>query len=103
VGSTVDLDVKTGGKVHIRHSNLTDGTATWSNSVDLIEAKSGASTEAIIPLVEGEVIVRFEDDGGRQSTNETSVIVDFPDALGQYLVQVTARGCNNTTIPRSKD
>jgi predicted phage tail protein len=84
---TVDLDVKTGGKVHIRHSNLTDGTATWSNSVDLIEAKSGASTEAIIPLVEGEVIVRFEDDGGRQSTNETSVIVDFPDALGQYLVK----------------
>jgi predicted phage tail protein len=84
---TVDLDVKTGGKVHIRHSSLTDGTATWSNSVDLIEAKSGASTEAIIPLVEGEVIVRFEDDGGRQSANETSVIVDFPDALGQYLVQ----------------
>jgi predicted phage tail protein len=84
---TVDLDVKVGGKVHIRHSNLTDGTATWSNSVDLIEAKSGASTEAIIPLVEGEVIVRFEDDGGRQSANETSVIVDFPDALGQYLVQ----------------
>jgi predicted phage tail protein len=84
---TVDLDVKVGGKVHIKHSNLTDGTATWSNSVDLIEAKSGASTEAIIPLVEGEVIVRFEDDGGRQSTNETSVIVDFPDALGQYLVK----------------
>jgi predicted phage tail protein len=84
---TVDLDVKVGGKVHIRHSSLTDGTATWSNSVDLIEAKSGASTEAIIPLVEGEVIVRFEDDGGRQSTNETSVIVDFPDALGQYLVK----------------
>jgi hypothetical protein len=84
---TVDLDVKVGGRVHIRHSNLTDGTATWSNSVDLIEAKSGASTEAIIPLVEGEVIVRFEDDGGRQSANETSVIVDFPDALGQYLVQ----------------
>jgi predicted phage tail protein len=85
---TVDLDVKTGGKVHIRHSSLTDGTATWSNSVDLIEAKSGASTEAIIPLVEGEVIVRFEDDGGRQSANETSVIVDFPDAVGFFPVQV---------------
>jgi predicted phage tail protein len=94
---TVDLDVKVGGKVHIRHSNLTDGTATWSNSVDLIEAKSGASTEAIIPLVEGEVIVRFEDDGGRQSTNETSVIVDFPDALGQYLVQ--SRREDATTPP----
>ena len=82
---TVDLDVKTGGRIHIRHSNLTDGTATWSNSVDLIPAKSGAATEAIVPLVEGEILVKFEDDGGRQSTSETSVIVDFPDALG-YLV-----------------
>ena len=82
---TVDLDVKTGGRIHIRHSNLTDGTATWSNSVDLIPAKSGAATEAIVPLVEGEILVKFEDDGGRQSLNETSVIVDFPDALG-YLV-----------------
>jgi hypothetical protein len=33
---TVDLDVKTGGRIHIRHTNLTDGTGTWSNSVDLI-------------------------------------------------------------------
>jgi predicted phage tail protein len=84
---TVDLDVKVGGKVHIKHSNLTDGTATWSNSVDLILAKAGSATEAIVPLVEGEILVKFEDDGGRQSTNETSVIVDFPDALGQYLIQ----------------
>jgi predicted phage tail protein len=84
---TVDLDVKVGGKVHIKHSNLTNGTATWSNSVDLILAKAGSATEAIVPLVEGEILVKFEDDGGRQSTNETSVIVDFPDALGQYLIQ----------------
>ena len=81
---TVDLDVKTGGRVHIRHTNLTDGTGTWSNSVDLIEAKSGAATEAIVPLIEGEILVKFEDDGGRQSATEASVIVDFPDALGYY-------------------
>jgi hypothetical protein len=53
----------------------------------LILAKAGSATEAIVPLVEGEILVKFEDDGGRQSTNETSVIVDFPDALGQYLVK----------------
>ncbi len=85
---TVDLDVKVGGSVHIRHSSLTDGTANWSNSVDLIPAKSGASTEAIIPLVEGEVLVKFEDDGGRQSTSETSVIIDLPDALDPLVIQV---------------
>jgi len=84
---TIDLDVKTGGRVHIRHTNLTDGTGTWSNSVDLVEAKSGAATEAIVPLIAGEILIKFEDDGGRQSPTEASVIVDFPDALGNLLVQ----------------
>ena len=85
--ATVDLDVKVGGRVHIRHTSLTDGSGTWSNSVDLIPAIAGYNTEAIVPLVEGEILVKFEDDGGRQSALETSVIVDFPDALGNLLVQ----------------
>jgi hypothetical protein len=79
---TVDLDVKTGGFIKIRHSAKTDGTADWSDSIDLIPAKSGTQTEAIVPLLEGEILVKFQDDGGRQSTDATSVIVDFPDALG---------------------
>ena len=81
---TVDLDVAVGGTVHIRHSSLTTGAASWSDSVDLIPAKAGAATEAICPLIEGEILVKFEDDGGRQSATETSVIVDFPDALGYF-------------------
>ena len=84
---TVDLDVKVNGFVHIRHSNLTDGTATWPNSVDLIPAVPGVSTEAIVPLVEGEILVKFEDDLGFKSVNATSVLVDFPDTLGRLLVQ----------------
>ena len=84
---TVDLDVKHGGKVHIKHSSLTDGTGTWSNSVDLVTAVAGSSTSAKIPLVEGEVLVKFADDGGRQSTNATSVIIDLPDAQGKLLLQ----------------
>ena len=85
--ATVDLDVRVGGRVYIRHTNLTDGSGTWSNSVDLIPAIAGYNTEAIVPLVEGEILVKFEDDGGRQSTAETSVIVDFPNALGNLLIQ----------------
>ena len=84
---TVDLDVKHGGKVHIKHSSLTDGTGTWSNSVDLITAVAGSSTSAKIPLVEGEVLVKFADDGGRQSTNETSIIIDLPDSQGKLSLQ----------------
>jgi hypothetical protein len=84
---TTELDVKNGGKVYIRHSNLTDGSATWSNSVDLIEAVAGSATSATIPLIEGEVLVKFADDGGRLSTNETSIIIDLPDTLGRLLVE----------------
>lgn len=85
--ATVDLDVRVGGRVHIRHSNLTNGSATWSNSVDLIPAVAGYNTEAVVPLVEGEILVKFEDDGGRQSAAEASVIVDFPETLNRLLVQ----------------
>ena len=84
---TVDLDVKVGGKVHIRHSSLTDGTATFSNSVDLITAIPGSSTDVAVPLLEGEYIVKFADDGGRFSPDDTSVIVDLPDAVGRLLVK----------------
>ena len=83
----VDLDVKVGGKVHVRHSSLTDGTATFSNSVDLINAIAGSSTDVVVPLLEGEYIVKFADDGGRFSPDDTSVIVDLPDALGKLLVK----------------
>ena len=84
---TVDLDVKVNGLVHIKHSNLTDGTATWPNSVDLIPAVAGNSTEAIVPLVAGEIFAKFEDDLGNKSTNATSVIVQFPDTLGRLIIQ----------------
>ena len=77
---TVDLDVKVSGKIHIRHSNLTDGSATWSNSTDLIAAIAGNATEATVPLLEGEYLVKFEDDGLRKSATETSIIVDQPVA-----------------------
>ena len=72
---TTSLDVKVGGKIHIRHSSLTDGTGTWNNSVDLIDAIAGASTEVIIPKLTGETLVKFADDGGRFSTNASSVVI----------------------------
>ena len=85
---TVDLDVKVGGKVHVRHSSLTDGNATFSNSVDLITAIAGSSTDVAVPLLEGEYIVKFADDGGRLSLDDTSVIVTQPaDVVGKLLIK----------------
>lgn len=81
---TVDLDVKVSGKVHIRHNNLVDGSATWSDSTDLVDAIAGSSTEKTVPLLEGEYLVKFEDDGGRKSETEASIIVDQPVAQTFY-------------------
>ena len=84
--------------MHIRHSSLTDGTATFSNSVDLITAVSGSSTEASVALLEGEYIVKFADDGGRFSPDDTSVIVDLPDSLGK-IVAINHREDQQTPDP----
>ena len=99
---TVDLDVKVNGKVHIRHNNKTDGTATWQNSTDLVKAVPGSSTETTVPLIEGEILVKFEDEIGEKSNNETSVIVDLPDALGRLLVETHREDTTSTPFNGTK-
>jgi len=76
---SVDLDVTHGGRVYVRHSTKTDGTGTFSNATDLIEALAGNTTTAEVPYLEGEYILKFQDDGGRFSAGEASVVIDLPD------------------------
>ena len=83
---SISADVLHGGRVYIRHSNKTDGTGTFANSVDLIEAVAGNSTDVIVPSLEGEYILKFRDDGGRFSIGETSVIMDLPDLIDTQAV-----------------
>jgi len=78
---SIDPDVIHGGKVYVRHSNKTDGTGTFQNSIDLIEALAGNTTEAVCPSLEGEYILKFRDDQGNFSTGETSIILDLPDLI----------------------
>ena len=81
-----DADVIHGGRVYIRHSNKTDGTGSFQNSTDLVRALAGSSTEAVVPALEGEYILKFQDDGGRFSSGEASVIIDLPDERNTLLV-----------------
>ena len=83
---STDLDVTHGGLVYIRHSSKTDGTGTFSNAVDLVKAP-GNSTTVDVALLEGEYILKFQDDGGRFSTGEASVIIDLPDTIDTKLIQ----------------
>ena len=85
---SVDPDVLHGGRVYVRHSSLTDGTGTFNNAIDLVNALSGNSTEQIVPALEGEYILRFQDDQGNFSTGSASVLVDLPDILDQQIITV---------------
>ena len=84
---STDVDVTHGGRVYVRHSTDASGAASFSNSVDLIEALAGNTTEATVPRLEGEYLLRFADDSGNLSASSTSIILDLPDTQGSLLVQ----------------
>jgi len=99
---STDVDVIHGGNVVVRHSNLTDGTGTFTNSVDLIPALSGNISETLIPAVAGEVILKFRDDGGRLSAGESSVIVSPPETQPTLLAFADREDTDTTPFSGAK-
>ena len=84
--ASVDTDVLHGGFCRIRHSPKTDGSGTFQNATD-IDKLAGNSTQITIPYIEGEYLVRFEDDTGNLSSSSASIIIDLPDSLGALTAQ----------------
>lgn len=82
-----DLDVRVGGQVRIRHSPLTDGTATWGQANDIVPAVAGSSTRKIVPLLEGTYIIRAVDSLGNESAGVATVIVDLPAPQDAFVAQ----------------
>ena len=81
-----ELDVLLGGKTLIRHSSLTTG-AQWKDSQEIVVAAAGNQTQKIVPLLSGTYLIKFEDDGGRESPapgssdsdwNNTRVTTNLP-------------------------
>ena len=91
-----DVDVTHGGNIVCRHSNKTDGTGTFTNSVDIIPALPGNVSETLVPAIAGEYILKFRDDGGRLSSGESSVVVSVPDAVPKLAI-LTDREDTDTT------
>jgi len=99
---STDADVIHGGKVYVRHSNKTDGSGTFQNSVDLIEALAGNTTEAVVPSLDGEYILKFRDDQGNFSTGETSVILDLPDLIDSQQILADREDTDSTPFAGTK-
>ena len=100
---STDVDVIHGGRVYVRHSTKTDGSGTFSNAVDLIEALAGNTTEAIVPRLEGEYLLRFADDSGNLSASSTSIILDLPDTQGSLLVQTRREDTDSPKFQGTKN
>ena len=66
-----ELDVLLGGKTLIRHSSKTTG-AQWKDGQKIVVAAAGNQTQKIVPLLKGTYLIKFEDDGGRQSPSPGS-------------------------------
>ena len=97
-----EADVVAGGKIFIRHTPDTTGNGTFSNATDLVTAVAGNTSSAEIPILAGEVILRAQDDGGRFSTGETSVIIDPPDPVPALITQTRREDNDNPKFQGTK-
>jgi hypothetical protein len=61
-----DLDVRIGGRIHVRHSEALTG-ATWEASYSVVEPLPGDSTVAALPLKSGTYLLRAADSTGQFS------------------------------------
>ena len=84
-----DLDVRLGGRVLIRHSPRMD-TPSWGEAISIIQAASGNQVQKQVPLLEGSYLLKFEDDGGRESTGVAYVVADLPEPQPRLLIKTYA-------------
>tara|TARA_B100001094_G_scaffold331007_1_gene397919 strand:+ start:1146 stop:4574 length:3429 start_codon:yes stop_codon:yes gene_type:complete len=74
-------------KAIIRHSSKTDGTGTWPNSTLLRQVKA-VTNSVVLPLIEGEYLVKFENEDGQRSTNARSAVIDLPNPIPRLNISV---------------
>ena len=73
-----ELDVLLGGRVLIRHSEKTS-TATWQDAQEIVVAATGSQTQKQVPNLTGTYLLKFADDGGRESPLPGSSDSDWND------------------------
>ena len=73
----------------IRHSSKTDGTGTWQDSTLLREVEANTNF-AVLPLINGEYLIKFKDKNGGKSSTAVSAVINISDAIPR-LTQSTRR------------
>ena len=96
------IDVLHGGRVYVRHTNQTGGSATFQSAQDIIEAAAGNVSEVIAPALAGTYLLKFQDDGGRFSADATSVNLSLVDILDSITVKTDREDTDSTPFNGTK-
>jgi len=96
----LDLDVRNGGHVRLRHSPNTSNV-TWSNSTSISEEIAGSATEAYADLKSGTYSMKFIDSGGRESQNFALIEYTKPELESTEEVSALS-ATEDTTFPGNK-
>ena len=89
-------------KAIIRHSSKTDGTGAWPNSTLLREVKA-VTNSVVLPLIEGEYLVKFENENGQRSTNARSAVIDLPNPIPRLNISVRREDQDTPPFQGDKD
>ena len=71
----------------IRHTGSTDGTGTWPNST-LLRKVEARTTSAVLPLLNGEYLLKFENAQKQRSQNAVSALINIPDNIPRLNYEV---------------
>jgi predicted phage tail protein len=74
-----DLDVRIGGQISIRYSELLEG-AQWNTSIPIADFP-GSSTNGSVPLRAGTYLAKAKDSVGMLSQNATLIVTNAPNIL----------------------
>jgi predicted phage tail protein len=85
----------------IRHSGKTNGTGTWPNST-LLRKVEARTTQAVLPLLNGEYLVKFENDQKQRSANAGSAVINIPEGIPRFNYEVVREDASPGEFPGDK-
>lgn len=86
----------------IRHAPQVDGTGEWPNSTLLTEV-TAQTTSVVLPLIEGEYLVKFQDENGQRSPSAASAVIDLPNALPRLNIDTRREDLDLPPFQGNKD
>lgn len=87
----------------IRHASALDGSGEWAGSTLLSESISANTGQAILPLIEGEYLIKFQDRSNRRSNNAVSATIDLPNPIPRYTITTVREETTSPEFQGQKD